>query len=228
MIEQKLFYFDFSKYQVNIELFNNDISIVLKEFNFNIKDVENQSALKFNDFNLSFKDKKLSFNLSKILVEFDLLSLTPIMNNIKTNKFKLESENKIHYKYDWIKLIKSFKINIKNINFYLYLSHKSSYLKSTINYISSEYDNGNICIFKNIIDNIFTKYIDINSFPNEIIILNSKRIESFIRVNSINNFVLKTKVDSPLISICLLFYNFEYIQKLSNYFLNKKTFTKSL
>ena len=64
--------FDFSKYQANIELFNNDISIVLKEFNFNIKDVENQSALKFNDFNLSFKDKKLSLNLSKILVEFDL------------------------------------------------------------------------------------------------------------------------------------------------------------
>ena len=220
-VEQKLFDFEFTKYIDNIELLKNNFNVIIKEFNFNIKDEEYKSSIKLKDFFLKLEDKNFSFLSNQIFIELDILSLSPIINHIKNIRNYLIKKSGIHYKFAIDKIIKSFEINIKDVNLYLYLSHKNSYLNSTINNIISKSDPQNIYIINNTIKDIFSKYIDV-SIPNDTIILNSKKIESRIRINSKNHFVFKTNIDSPLVSLAVILYNYEEIQKLSKYFLKLK------
>ena len=128
-----LFDFDFTKYLDNIELLNNNANITIKEFNFNIKDADNKSSLKLKEFDLKFENQNLLLVANQVMLEIDLLSLSPIIKNIKSN---LTNGSKIHYKLALDKIIKSFKFNINNIDAYLYLSHKASYLNASINNIN--------------------------------------------------------------------------------------------
>ena len=217
-IELKLFDFDFTKYLDNIELLNNNANITIKEFNFNIKDADNKSSLKLKEFDLKFENKNLLLVANQVMLEIDLLSLSPIIKNIKSN---LTNGSKIHYKLALDKIIKSFKFNINNIDAYLYLSHKASYLNATINNIISINVPLNFYIISNTIKDIFIKYVDVN-IPNDTIILKSKKIDSNIRIISLNHFVFNTNIDSPLVSLAVILYNYEELQKLSKYFLKLK------
>ena len=220
-IEQKLFNFDFTKYLDNVELFNNNANIIIKEFNLNINDSENKSSIKLKEFNLKFENKNISLISNQVLLEIDLLSLSPIINHIKDIKNNLTNESKIHYKLAIDKIVKSIKLNINNIDAYLYLSHKNSYLNSSINNIFSESDPQNIYIMNNTINNIFIKYVDVN-IENDTIILKSNKMESNIRIISLNHYVFNTNIYSPLVSLAVILYNYEEIQKLSQYFLKLK------
>ena len=216
-----LFNFNYSKNFDNLALFNNNIKIIIKEFNFTINDNDYKSSIKLKNINFLFKNKNLSFTLNEFFSEIDLLSLSPIINNIKELKLISSSESFIHYKYNLNDIIKSFKINIKSVNIYLYLSHKSSYITSVINDINSKNAPQSIYIINNTINNILTKYIDIN-IPNDTIILDSKKIESNMRINSLINIAYKINIDSPVISLAVLLYNYDDIQKLSKYFIELK------
>ena len=219
--EKKLFNFEFSKYLNNIEILNNNININIKDFNFIINDKNNKSSLSLKDLNFVFENKNLSFTLNQIFTEIDILSLSSIFKEIKGNKSWAINNNTIHYRYILSEIIKSYKIEIKNINTFLYLSHKSSYINPFIKNINVENEPKNIYIIQTNINNILAKYIDIN-IPNDTIILDTAKIELITRFFSLAKLASKINIDSPFVSLAVLLYNYDDIKKLSKYFLKLK------
>ena len=218
--ELKIYNFNFNKNINNINLFNNDINIILKEFNFILNDKDNQSSILLNNINISYENKNLSFYTKDMFVEIDLLSLMPLINEIKNIKSDFSFDYQINYKLQLNKIVNSFKLNINTFKNYFYLSHKNSYIYTVINCINIENEKQNINILKNSINNIISKYED-NDIHDKII-LDSKKINVDLRIISLKSFVAKMNIDSPLISIAILLYNYNGIQKLIKYFLKYK------
>ncbi len=148
-----LFNFNFSKYSNNVKLLlNKDFNILIKEFNFIIKDNDNQSSIKFKNAKFIFDNKSLSITSNDIIIEFDILSFSQIISDIKHIKNNYKSEQITKYEYNMKEIVKSFNMNINNISIYIYLSHKSSYIYAVIDNISSENEPQKIHIINNSIN----------------------------------------------------------------------------
>ena len=217
--DELLFNFNFTKYSNNIELlFNNNININIKEFNFIINDNDNKSSFKLKDSKLILENKNLSLTFNEILSELDILSFIPIIKDIKNINFNYKPKQRIHYEYNMNNIIKSFKMNIKRIEFYLYLSHKSSYIYSIINNITTHNSSQSIYIINNSINEIVAKYIDINN-QNDTILLDSKKIDLNIRIISFDCFAYQVDIESFIFGVSTIIYNYEEFEKLSELFL---------
>ena len=215
--EQKLFNFNYSKNLNKIELFKY-ININIKEFDFIINDFDDQSSIILKDFQFLLDNKNLSLSLNEIFSEIDLLSLSPIIDDIKKIKYNITSDNNNSYKYYFIELIKSFKLKLNHINFYLYISHKSTYINSIINNINIQNELQNIYVINSIFNDVKIKYIDI-SIPNNTRFFDSKKIESNMRINGFNNYAATTNIESPMINMSLLLSKYNEIQKYTKYFI---------
>ena len=107
-----------------------------------------------------------------------------------------------------------YEINIKRIEFYLYLSHKSSYIYSIINNIETQNSSQNLYLINNSINDIVAKYIDVNN-PNDTILLDSKKIDLNIRIISFDCFVYKVDIESFIMNLSTIIYNYGEFEKLS-------------
>ena len=212
-----LFNFNFSKYSNNIKLLlKNNFNILIKEFNFIIKDNDNQSSIKFKNAKFIFENKSLSITSNDIIIEFDILSFSQIIKDIKHIKNN-KSEQITKYEYNMKEIVESFNMNINNISIYIYLSHKSSYIYAVIDNISSENEPQKIHIINNSINGILAKYIDKNN-PNDSILLDSKKNNFNMRIFSFNNYSYKMDIDSPIISLSTIICNYNELQKLYELF----------
>ena len=213
-----LFNFNFSKYSNNVKLLlNKDFNILIKEFNFIIKDNDNQSSIKFKNAKFIFDNKSLSITSNDIIIEFDILSFSQIISDIKHIKNNYKSEQITKYEYNMKEIVKSFNMNINNISIYIYLSHKSSYICAVIDNISSENEPQKIHIINNSINGILAKYIDKNN-PNDVILLDSKKINFNMRIFSFSNYSYKMDIDSPIINLSTIICNYNELQKLYELF----------
>ena len=206
----------------NIKLFNNNINIKINDFNLIIKDKENETFIKFKDINFEYENRILSFCAKEIFLNFDLLSILPTIkeiNNIKLYTQQIQYKREYNFLNIFNELIKEIKIDINHVKGFLYLEHKNYY----INLISNEIKVSNNSNNKQIIN------ISLNDFnmnwvyiPDKIKIIDSKNINLDIRINPLSHLAFKFNMESPVLSIIFLVFNFQKIKKCLNYFFKLK------
>ena len=224
-INNKLFNLIFPKNINNIKntsLFDNTINFILNDANFIIKDSENETSIKLKNINFLYENKKLNFKAKEILFEFDLISMLPMIqgiNEIKTNMIK----DNYQYKYDYIKIIneiiKEVNVDINNIKGVFYIEHKMYYIDLISNGIKVNNNQYNNQIFNFSLNNLDMNWVCV---PDKLKIIDSKNINLDIRINPLCNLVFRLILESPIISIVFIVYNFQVVKEFIKYFFKLK------
>ena len=224
-INNKLYNFTFTKNIKdinNITLFDNNIDIILNDINFIIKDNENETSIKLKNISFTYENRKLKFNANEISLEFDLLSMLPIIKELNGLKLILLTDN-YKYKFDYIKIIneiiKEVNIDINNIKGVFYIEHKIYYINLISNGIKVNNNLNNNEIINFSIDDLNMNWIYI---PDKIKIIDSKKINLDIRINPLCNLVFKLNMESLIISVIFLVFNFQVVKEFIKLFFKLK------
>ena len=221
-VENKLFNFTFTK-EINTigntMIFNNNINIIINEANIILKDKENNTSIKLKNINFNNENKALSLTANEIFLEYDLLSLQPIINELnKINKINTPI-NSI-YKYNYINMLKEItkdiKIDINHLKGFFYIEHKNYYINLITKGIKGYNDTNNNQIINFIVNDINMNWVYV---PDTLKIIDSKNITLNARIDQDSNLAFKLFIDSPIISLIFLVYNFQDVtQFIKNFF----------
>ena len=224
-INKKLYNFIFTKNINNIKntsLFDNTINVALNDVNFIIKDNENETSIKLKNINFIYENKKLSLKAKEILFEFDLISMLPMIQGINEIKKNIIKDN-YEYKYDYIKIIneiiKEVNVDINIIKGVFYIEHKMYYIDLMSNGIKVNNNQYNNQIFNFSLNNLDMNWVCV---PDKLKIIDSKNINLDIRINPLCNLVFRLILESPIISIVFIVYNFQVVQEFIKYFFKLK------
>ena len=218
----KLFNFTFTKEINTLEkviLFNNTINIIIKETNLIIKDKDNETYIKLKNINFIQENKSISLRANEIFLEYDLLSLQPIIKGLNEIKNINIPVNCI-YKYNFINIIKELtkdiKIDINYLKGVFYIDHKNYYIDLISNGIKGYNDINNTQIINFIANDLNMNWVYV---PDTLKIIHSKNIILNIRIDPDSNLAFKLYIESPIISLIFLVYNFQDVKKfLKNFF----------
>ena len=220
-----LFDFKFIKYNNNlnnIELFNNNIIILINDLNCIIKDNENATSIKLKDFNFKYENKDLLLNTKEFSFEIDLLSLEPLfkeIQEIKTNDIPSYYKHKYNFINIYNEMIKSLNININNTKGYLYITHKIYYIDLIADSINGNSDSKDKQIMNFSVNKINMNWVYV---PDTLKIIESKNINLDLRINTPTNLIVKLYIESPTLSSIFLVFNFQTIKEMIKKFLSSK------
>ena len=201
-INKRLFNFKFTKY-INIfnniiELLNINVNLNIKDFNFLIKDKKIENSFKLNNFDFKCENKHLILNANKIYVNADILSLQPILEEIKKIKLLPNASEYKNIKHLIKEILKSFEFNINLFEAFLYIEHHNFYIESIAEGIEGNNDN-----IDNHIINYSIKKINANgNIGSETLkIFESQNLKFIGRINSKYDLIFKINIDSPFLSV---------------------------
>ena len=203
----------------NISLFNNNINLIINEANFIIKDRENETSIKVKNLNFIHENKSLSLIANEIFLEYDLLSLQPIIKELNEIKAINIPDNCI-YKYNYInalkEITKDIKIDINHLKAFFYIDHKNYYINLITKRIKGYNDTDNNQIINFMVNDIDMNWVYV---PDTLKIIDSKNITLNIRIDQDSNLAFKLYIESPIISLIFLVYNFQDVSEfIKNFF----------
>ena len=222
-INKRLFNFKFIKY-INIfnniiELLNINVNLNINDFNFIIKDKDIENSFKLNNFTFKCENKHLILNGNKIYVSADILSLQPILEEIKKIKLFPNASEYKNIKHLIKEILKSFEFNINLFETFLYIKHHSYYIKCIAEGIEGNNDN-----IDNHIINYSIKKINANRYLNfeTLKIFESQNLKFIGRINSELDLIFKINIDSPFLNVQFSIYDLRESNKILKYFLESE------